>query len=177
MCNSWQTWEWMLIGFRSLGPVFSRVRNLLIVMQYIWIWNFHESFPSIVCVDGTGTVNQAGVDHYNRVINALLAKGVLLMMISFDQMFFKMKVNFLMSIICRNWTICDTLSLGFASSFGRQVQWMAWFSDNVFLLFVLSCFFSLKKVWGISVELQSNMCFGLIDHLQKWFRKLCRDML
>lgn len=59
-------------------------------------------FPSIVCVDGTGTVNQAGVDHYNRVINALLAKGVLLMMISFDQMFFKMKANFLMSIICRN---------------------------------------------------------------------------
>ncbi|XP_039114952.1 LOW QUALITY PROTEIN: beta-glucosidase 6-like [Dioscorea cayenensis subsp. rotundata] len=26
--------------------------------------------------NGTGTVNQAGVDHYNRVINALLAKGI-----------------------------------------------------------------------------------------------------
>lgn len=27
------------------------------------------------CADGAGEVNQAGIDHYNEEINALLAKG------------------------------------------------------------------------------------------------------
>jgi len=27
--------------------------------------------------DGSGEINQAGVDHYNKLINALLAKGML----------------------------------------------------------------------------------------------------
>jgi len=33
--------------------------------------------PSTVLVssDGTGQVNQAGIDHYNKLIDALLAKG------------------------------------------------------------------------------------------------------
>ena len=30
------------------------------------------------CPDGTGEVNQAGIAHYNKVIDALLAKGELL---------------------------------------------------------------------------------------------------
>lgn len=29
----------------------------------------------VVASDGTGQVNQAGIDHYNKVINALLSKG------------------------------------------------------------------------------------------------------
>lgn len=27
-------------------------------------------------LDGTGEINQAGVDHYNKLINALLDKGI-----------------------------------------------------------------------------------------------------
>ena len=26
-------------------------------------------------LDGSGAINQAGIDHYNKLINALLAKG------------------------------------------------------------------------------------------------------
>ena len=29
----------------------------------------------VLSADGTGKINQAGVDHYNRLINALIAKG------------------------------------------------------------------------------------------------------
>lgn len=28
--------------------------------------------------DGVGQINEAGIDHYNKLINALLAKGILL---------------------------------------------------------------------------------------------------
>jgi beta-glucosidase/6-phospho-beta-glucosidase/beta-galactosidase len=28
-----------------------------------------------LCIDGTDKINQAGVDHYNKFINALLAQG------------------------------------------------------------------------------------------------------
>ena len=42
----------------------------------------HTNSNSLVCFawcpDGTGEVNQAGIDHYNKVIDALLAKGELL---------------------------------------------------------------------------------------------------
>ncbi|KAJ6312202.1 hypothetical protein OIU77_013864 [Salix suchowensis] len=27
-------------------------------------------------IDGTGKINQAGVDHYNKLVNALLAQGI-----------------------------------------------------------------------------------------------------
>jgi hypothetical protein len=37
----------------------------------------HELVFLFVCSsDGTGQVNQAGVDHYNRFIDALLSKGM-----------------------------------------------------------------------------------------------------
>ena len=29
----------------------------------------------VLSADGTGKINQAGVDHYNRLINALIAEG------------------------------------------------------------------------------------------------------
>ena len=35
----------------------------------------------VLSADGTGKINQAGVDHYNRLINALIAKGRLIRII------------------------------------------------------------------------------------------------
>ncbi|CDP11049.1 unnamed protein product [Coffea canephora] len=34
------------------------------------------SFYRFCCSDGTGELNQAGVDHYNTLINTLLANGI-----------------------------------------------------------------------------------------------------
>lgn len=36
-----------------------------------------DSYKYIILADGAGEINQAGVDHYNRLIDALIAEGKL----------------------------------------------------------------------------------------------------
>lgn len=36
----------------------------------------------LAALDGTGDINQAGIDHYNKLINALLAKGMVEIILS-----------------------------------------------------------------------------------------------
>ena len=48
--------------------------NIFTCRQLLLLYSF---WPWIVLVasDGTGQVNQAGIDHYNKVIDALVSKG------------------------------------------------------------------------------------------------------
>ena len=39
-------------------------------------------YSLLVTLDGTGKINQAGIDHYNKLINALLAKGMVEIVLS-----------------------------------------------------------------------------------------------
>jgi beta-glucosidase/6-phospho-beta-glucosidase/beta-galactosidase len=74
-------WGWTRTGFPSRGRGFCQVSEQKLQLSVFSMSSELQSRnDALICValvasDGTGQVNQAGIDHYNKLIDSLLSKG------------------------------------------------------------------------------------------------------
>lgn len=113
----------------------------------------NQTFCSVLCrclSDGTGQLNQAGVDHYNNFINALVANGTTnILNLSFKiPLFIMFLINRSKRLwLCRNSTICNTIPLGSSSSLGWWISRMAKSQNHVCNSLIHTFFLHRKDFW------------------------------